>query len=170
MSPVPDPPEEHERLSTKQTIPPPFDPAAFAQDSEVRLRAALPATEEAHDLPGEGDSERAGFPLEDAPRATTASELSKEWAAVDEQECLSMIGALSTILVVAVPPGALRRSPLDHVSGFLLSLMDGRTDVETLLDLCGLPRLTALRHVRDLLVRGIIQSRGDAREPTSPPR
>jgi hypothetical protein len=68
-----------------------------------------------------------------------------------------MIGALSSTLVVAVSADELRRAPLDHVCGFLLSLMDGHTDVETLLDLCGLPRLTVLRHLRDLAVRGIVE-------------
>ena len=42
---------------------------------------------------------------------------------------------------------------LDHVSGFLLSLMDGTLTVEAILDVAGLPRLLALRHLRNLLER-----------------
>jgi len=42
------------------------------------------------------------------------------------------------------------------VSGFLLSAMDGATDLETILDISGLPRLLALRHIGRLLERGII--------------
>ena len=163
-TPVPDPPEGHERSSTQQTIPPPFDPEAFAQDSEVRLRAAAPATEEtttdeARRLLEDGEPEQALFLLGQTLRDAEASEPSKECAAAVEQECLSMIGPLATILVVAVSADELRRSQLDHVGGFLLSLMDGHTNVETLLDLCGLPRLTALRHLRDLVARGIVEVR-----------
>jgi hypothetical protein len=34
---------------------------------------------------------------------------------------------------------------LDHVSGFVLTLTDGVTDVETRVDVCGLPRLVGRR-------------------------
>jgi hypothetical protein len=55
-------------------------------------------------------------------------------------------------------PVELKGRGLDSVSGFLLSLMDGATDVETLLDLCGLRRLLALRHVRGLLAYEIVEA------------
>ena len=73
-----------------------------------------------------------------------------------ERECLASIGSESAVLVLAVSPEELKRFTLDHVSGFLLSTMDGATDIETILDISGLPRLLALRHVRSLLQRGII--------------
>jgi hypothetical protein len=60
------------------------------------------------------------------------------------------------VLVVAVSPNELLGYGLDHLSGFLLSLIDGATDVETVLDLCGRPRLLALSHLRDLVARGIV--------------
>ncbi len=63
----------------------------------------------------------------------------------------------SGVPVVVVSPDELKGFGLDHVSGFLLSLMDGHTNVETLLDLCGLPRLQALRHLSDLMVRGVVR-------------
>ena len=59
-------------------------------------------------------------------------------------------------MVVAVSPDELKRFTLDNVSGFLLSVMDGATDVEAILDISGLPRLLALRHLRSLLDRGIV--------------
>jgi hypothetical protein len=34
--------------------------------------------------------------------------------------------------------------------------MDGATDAETILDISGLPRLLALRHLRSLLERGVV--------------
>ncbi len=73
-----------------------------------------------------------------------------------ERECLSCVGSESAILILAVLPDELKTMPLDGVSGFLLSLMDGATSVETILDICGLPRLIALRHLRDLCERGIV--------------
>ncbi len=59
-------------------------------------------------------------------------------------------------MVVAVLPDELKRFTLDNVSGFLLSVMDGATDLATILDISGLPRLLALRHLRGLLERGIV--------------
>ena len=50
----------------------------------------------------------------------------------------------------------MKRLPLDHVSGFLLSVVDGATDVDTILDISGLPHHLALRHLNNLLDRGIV--------------
>jgi hypothetical protein len=72
-----------------------------------------------------------------------------------EQECLSAIGSGSAVLVVTLSHRELTGLVLDPESGFLLSLMDGATNVETLLDLCGLPRLLALRCLRKLVMRGV---------------
>jgi hypothetical protein len=164
-----DAPDEPEPTSDRQTVLPDFDPEAFARDSEVQLRPArLPkggetTTEEARRLLEEGEPERALFLLarllEQAPLHVEGNALSKECAAAFEQECLSVIGSPATVLVVALSPDELKGFGLDHVSGFFLSLMDGHTNVETLLDLCGLSRLPGLRHLRDLVQRGIVQVR-----------
>jgi hypothetical protein len=92
-----------------------------------------------------------------------ASALSQECREALERECVSEIGSLSVVLTVAVPPHELKQFSLDAASGFLLSLMDGATSVETMLDLCGLPRLLALRHLRGLVSRGIARVAGDRR-------
>jgi hypothetical protein len=65
-----------------------------------------------------------------------------------------------TLLVVAVPLDELKRHSLDSATGFLLSLLDGATDVETVVDISGLPRPLVLAHLRGLLERGIIARRG----------
>ena len=72
-----------------------------------------------------------------------------------ERDCLAAIGSASAVLVVTLSRQELTGLVLDAESGFLLSLMDGATNVETLLDLCGLPRLLALRTLRRLVVRGV---------------
>jgi hypothetical protein len=171
-SPLPDPTDEPEPASARQTIPPPFDPAAFAQSSERRLRAVTPVpgdptTDEAPRPLDEAESEKnlsvLARLLEEAPLNADVGALSKGSCAALERECLSVIGSESAVLVVAVSPDELKRLGLDHVGGFLLSLMDGSTSVDTLLDICGLSRLLALRHLRDLVMRRIVkvQSTGD---------
>lgn len=46
---------------------------------------------------------------------------------------------------------------LDHRAGFLLSLVDGHSSVDDLLDLCGMPRLEALRLICSLVDQRVIE-------------
>jgi hypothetical protein len=149
----------------RPTVVPDFDPEAFARDSEVRTRAAAPVGGEtnidrARRLHLDGDHEQALFLLMPllglAPLHPEATALSAECRSALERQCLSAVGSESAVLKVAVSPEELKRFELDNVSGFLLSLMDGATSVENILDLAGLPRLLALRHLRSLIERGIV--------------
>lgn len=58
---------------------------------------------------------------------------------------------------VATTGEALRRLPLDHRAGFVLSLMDGSIELETVVDLCGMPRDEALTLIRDLYESEIVR-------------
>jgi hypothetical protein len=149
----------------RATVVPAFDPEAFARDSEIKQRAASvaedePTIDQARRLHLDGGHEHALFLLarllELAPLHPEATKLSVDCREALERECLSFVGSESAILVVAVSPGELKNFALDNVSGFLLSLMDGATNVETIVDISGLPRLLALRHLRSLLERGIV--------------
>jgi len=151
----------------RPTIVPEFDPAAFARDSELRQRAAAavapgsdPTIDEARRLHVGGDHERALVLLtqllELAPLHPEATRLAAECRTALERECLGAIGSGSAILVAAVTNDELRSFPLDNASAFLFSLVDGATDVESILDVAGMPRLLALRHLRSLLERGLI--------------
>jgi hypothetical protein len=149
----------------RATVVPSFDPEAFARDSEIKQRAGVaadggPTIDQARRLHLDGEHEQAlfllGRLLEIAPLHPEATRLSVDCRVALERQCLSMIGSESATLVAAVSPDELRTFALDNVSGFLLSLMDGATNVEAVLDISGLPRLLALRHVRSLLERGII--------------
>ena len=151
----------HERA----TVVPSFDPEAFARDSELKQRATSavvgePTIDEARRLHLEGEHERALFLLtrllELAPLHPEATKLSVDCREALERECLSSVGSESTILVVAMSPDELKGFALDNVSGFLLSLMDGATTVEVILDISGMPRLLALRHLHRLVERGIV--------------
>ena len=53
----------------------------------------------------------------------------------------------------------LKRLPLDHRAGFLLSLMDGAMDLETLVEVAGMPQGEVLRLVRDLFESGVVDFR-----------
>ena len=69
----------------------------------------------------------------------------------------SKIGDLSAVPVPALDDTQLRWLGLDHRAGFLLSRVDGSSTVEEVLDICGMPRLEALKTLVDLLDRGAIR-------------
>ncbi len=69
----------------------------------------------------------------------------------------SKIGNLGAVPVPALGDAELRWLGLDHRSGFLLSRVDGVSTVEEVLDVCGMPRLEALKTLVDLLDRGAIR-------------
>ena len=71
----------------------------------------------------------------------------------------SKIGSLRAVPVPALRDAELRWLGLDHRSGFLLSRVDGHSTVEEVLDVCGMPRLEALKTLVDLLERGAIRVR-----------
>jgi len=61
------------------------------------------------------------------------------------QMYLSRLGGLDQVINVVLPPEELRWLNLDHRAGFLLSLVDGVSTVEEILDISGMSRLDALR-------------------------
>jgi hypothetical protein len=181
------PPPDHAALGKEEprpTLVPEFDPAAFARDSELRQRAAAPVApsgestiDEARRLHDRGEHERALLLLEQllelAPLHPEATRLAAGCRTALERECLSALGSERSILIAGVTPDELKSFGLDNVSAFLMSLVDGATDVESILDLASVPRLVALRHLRSLLERGIIGvasslRSSSAREPERP--
>ncbi|MGD0676975.1 MAG: hypothetical protein ABSC94_16290 [Polyangiaceae bacterium] len=58
---------------------------------------------------------------------------------------------------VTMSSEALKRLPLDHRAGFVISLMDGSIDLEMIVDLCGMERDDALGLVRDLYESGVVE-------------
>lgn len=66
------------------------------------------------------------------------------------------LGALSQRVRVAVPSDQIRWLSLDHRSGFVLSLIDGSSTVEELLDISGMNRLDALRILYTLYDQRVI--------------
>jgi hypothetical protein len=69
----------------------------------------------------------------------------------------SKIGSTDRVIVQTIDHSQVRWLGLDHRSGFLLSRIDGVSTVEEVLDVCGMPRLEALKTLADLLDRGAIR-------------
>lgn len=61
------------------------------------------------------------------------------------QMYLSRLGGLQQVISVVLRPEELRWLNLDHRAGFLLSLVDGASTIDELLDISGMPRLDALK-------------------------
>jgi hypothetical protein len=66
------------------------------------------------------------------------------------------LGSLDQVVSIAVPSDQIRWLTLDHRAGFLLSLIDGGSTVDQLLDISGMPRLDALRILYQLLDQRVI--------------
>ena len=66
------------------------------------------------------------------------------------------LGALTQRVRVAVPSDQIRWLSLDHRAGFVLSLIDGSSTVEELLDISGMNRLDALRILYTLFDQRVI--------------
>jgi hypothetical protein len=94
--------------------------------------------------------------LEETPSDTEASQLAASCRVALEQEHLAVLGSGAAILITAISAEELKTFALDTTSAFLFSLIDGALRVDDILDVAGLPRLLALRHLRKLLDRGIV--------------
>jgi hypothetical protein len=58
--------------------------------------------------------------------------------------------------MVLMPATRIDCVAIDHRAGFLLSLVDGSSTLEAILDVCGMPRLDALRILHELVQRGAV--------------
>ena len=72
------------------------------------------------------------------------------------QMYLARLGSLGQIIRVAVAEDQIRWLSLDHRAGFLLSLIDGNSSIDELLDVSSMPRLEALRILFGLLDQRVI--------------
>lgn len=154
---------EIDESDERPTVVPDFDPSAFARDSEVRQQTAgssTPTIDEARRLHTEGKHEEALFlvaqVLQAVPFHGEAAKLEADCRDALERECWHVIGSECSILVCELSSDEVKQFALDHMSGFLLSLLDGVTTIEGVLDVCGMPRVLALRHLTGLVRRGIV--------------
>ncbi len=94
--------------------------------------------------------------LETEPGHADASRYAESCREVLTQMYAARLGQLDQVVSVAVPPDQIRWLSLDHRAGFLLSLVDGMTSVEEILDVSGMTRLDALRIMFTLLQQRVI--------------
>jgi hypothetical protein len=134
------------RKNELPTMPPPFDVRKFAKDSDARVVSAepVPADEEVSTDP----QLQLHSEMRLATRPTMGAMGDEAWARL-----------VSGSPVVVQSAEQIKRLPLDHRAGFVLSLMDGSIDLETLIDLSMMAPEEALRLVRDLFESGVIEFR-----------
>ncbi|HOU89990.1 MAG TPA: hypothetical protein PLU22_03040 [Polyangiaceae bacterium] len=94
--------------------------------------------------------------LEQEPDDLEAARYAQSCRDVLTQMYSSRVGALDAPVRMVIPPDQIRWLSLDHRAGFLLSLVDGASTVEEILDICGMPRLDALRLLYMLLEERVI--------------
>ena len=89
----------------------------------------------------------------------------EEWCDEAELTELALANAVSGPLIdmrpnavprVVMTPQECQVGSLDHREGFILSLLDGVSSVETVLDIAGMPPAEALAVLCDLCARGIV--------------
>jgi hypothetical protein len=69
------------------------------------------------------------------------------------------LGPLDRVPVVMVARDQLRWLSIDHRAGFVLSLIDGVSSLEMILDVTGMPQLDGLRILSELAQQRIIAIR-----------
>jgi hypothetical protein len=58
---------------------------------------------------------------------------------------------------LCLPPEELHAAELDHREYFLISMLDGATTIESLIDVCGMPTEEAIALLDGLVRRGILE-------------
>jgi hypothetical protein len=90
------------------------------------------------------------------PQDADAKALASKCREVLEDMYSSRISGLHRVPTITMGPDQIRWLSLDHRSGFLLSMIDGISSVDDLLDVSGMQRLDALRIICELLDQRVI--------------
>lgn len=143
---------------SRRSAPPPAsaasDPGALAYTLPTDLHPSLSDLYALDDF--SGALEEAERRLATDPRDAYASRIASDCRRVLTQMYLARIGRWDQHPRVVVDDEQLRWLSLDHHSGFLLSLVDGQFTLEELLDICGMPRLDALKLLAELTEKGVV--------------
>lgn len=91
----------------------------------------------------------------------TEMPLSEQAGVVDDliEGYLERLGDRAGVPFASLPPEHARAFPLDHWAGFILSLVDGNTSIEDIVDAAPMPEHDTLRLLSDLRRQGIIDIR-----------
>lgn len=94
--------------------------------------------------------------LHESPRDKEALALAKRCRDVLVDMYSSRLSGLHRVPRIVMGPDQIRWLSLDHRAGFLLSMVDGVSSIDDLLDVSGMQRVDALRILRDLLDQKVI--------------
>jgi len=97
--------------------------------------------------------------LAEEPSDLEAAECGENCRSVLEQMYAARLGPLERVPMVMVPRTQMRWLSMDHRAGFILSLIDGSSSVDLILDVCGMPKLDALRILQELVQQKIVAFR-----------
>jgi hypothetical protein len=129
------------------------DPIPIPRDEAPRAASQAPGR--AAPAPSQPPSTRRGPPSSDEIPLSVPSLRTYERRAIDDSY-LEALGGERGVPRVALSPGQLTGLPLGAQAGFLLSRIDGESNVEDLIDISGLPRLDTLRLLYELQQQGVI--------------
>jgi hypothetical protein len=103
-----------------------------------------------------GALEIAELMLAEDPDDEAASQCAESCRGVLESMYAARLGSLDRVPSVLVQRTQLRWLSIDHRAGFVLSLIDGSSTLEMILDVCGMPRLDAIRILHELVQQKIV--------------
>ena len=103
-----------------------------------------------------GALELAELILADDAKNLDAAECSENCRTVLENMYSARLGPPGGVPFVVVPNAHMRWLSMDHRAGFVLSLIDGKSTLDTILDLSGMPRLDALHILHDLVQQKVV--------------
>jgi hypothetical protein len=166
-APLPDAARTRTTVPVRDPSPAPFPLSRPAPDSPPRAAAGpasapqlSPEVLDMRDRYATGDFTGALVVaqslLETTPDHQEARRCHDRCTDVLSQMYLARLGSPTQAVRVAVPNDQIRWLSLDHRAGFLLSLVDGSSTIEELLDISGMPRLDALRILFGLLDQRVI--------------
>lgn len=107
-----------------------------------------------------GALEMAELLLTEDPDDAEAVECAASCRSVLESMYAARLGRLNRIPSVILERAQLRWLSIDHRAGFVLSLIDGSSTLEMILDVCGMPRLDAMRILHELVRQNIVVLKG----------
>jgi hypothetical protein len=125
------------------TIPPGFDVARYARDSDERIARVKSSAADA-------DAAMPPETMRSEVRLLTRPEMGATMT--DEAWARTMVGSP----MCKVDSLELRKLPIDNRAAYVISLMDGAMKLDTLVDVACLPRDEVLRTVRDLYESDIV--------------
>ncbi|MBA3500875.1 MAG: hypothetical protein M4D80_37290 [Myxococcota bacterium] len=135
-------------------------PAKEAPEDKTRRRITT-LFEKAGQWSSEGELERAvaavDLALSEDPNSALAQKLIHRNRETMMTVFQAYLGDLMRTPQLARPLHELASAPISPRAAFLLSRIDGLLSIDEILDVCGMPRLEAYRHLCQLFLRGILR-------------